>query len=75
MKKININDHVYSIVQTHPEVKDILVNLGFDKITKPGMLESVGRFMTLKAGAKFRKVEMDQLKKAFLEKGFELEEK
>lgn len=43
---------MYDITKTYPEVIDIMVNLGFDEIKKPAMLNSVGRIMTIPKGAK-----------------------
>ena len=51
-KKIDLNRSVYDITKTYPEVIDIMVNLGFDEIKKPAMLNSVGRIMTIPKGAK-----------------------
>lgn len=51
-KKIDLNQSVYDITKTYPEVIDIMVNLGFDEIKKPAMLNSVGRIMTIPKGAK-----------------------
>ena len=44
-KKIDLNQSVYDITKTYPEVIDIMVNLGFDEIKKPAMLNSVGRIV------------------------------
>ena len=52
-KKIDLNQSVYDITKTYPEVIDIMVNLGFDEIKKPAMLNSVGRIHTV-LGAKVK---------------------
>ena len=46
-KKINLSKSVYEICTEYPEVIEIMKNLGFDKITNPGMLNTAGRFMTI----------------------------
>ena len=40
-KKIDLNQSVYDITKTYPEVIDIMANLGFDEIKKPAMLNSL----------------------------------
>ena len=47
MKKINLNRTVYDICTEYPEVLDILKDIGFSEIVKPGMLNTAGRFMKL----------------------------
>lgn len=74
MIKINPNDTVYSICKTYPEIKNILASIGFTRIVKMGMLESVGKFMTLKKGAQLKKISLESIQKALLEEGYQLEE-
>lgn len=50
-KIINLNKTVYDLVQETPEVKDVLVSLGFSKITSPMALKVMGRVMTIPKGA------------------------
>jgi len=72
--KINWNDTVYKIVKAHPDLLMILHDLGFEKIVKKGMLESVGRFMTLKQGASSKGITQDTIEKAFNNHQYTLEE-
>jgi len=74
MIKINPNDTVYNICKTYPEVKNILASIGFTRIVKKGMLESVGKFMTLKKGAQLKNISLESIQKALLEHGYQLEE-
>jgi aspartyl/asparaginyl beta-hydroxylase (cupin superfamily) len=41
----------------HPNAKEIMVSIGFVDIEKPGMPQSVGRFMTLEKGAKMKDID------------------
>lgn len=43
--------------------------LGFEDIVKPGMLQTVGRIMTLKKGCEFRNFDYEVAKAAFNEVG------
>ncbi len=38
---------IYDLVKAHPDIKQIMADLGFVDIVKPGMLQSIGRIMTL----------------------------
>lgn len=70
VKEINLQDSVFQIVTQYPEVKDIMINLGFSAIAKPGMLQSAGRYVTLSKGAKMKKIPWTQVEDAFVEQGF-----
>ena len=73
IKKINLNQTIYTLVSDYPELKDILASIGFTEIIKPGMISTVGRLMTLKAGSGLRRISIEQLKSALLEHDFQLE--
>lgn len=74
MKTINLDESVYALCAKYPEIKEIMASLGFSDITKPGMLQSAGRFMTPRKGAALRKISLDALKQRFEEEGFEVEQ-
>ena len=74
MNKININQSIQSIVSEYPNIKDILFDLGFKDIVKPGMLQTVGRFMTIKKGAELKNIALTQIKETFNLHGYELTE-
>ena len=63
---------IYELVKTYPEIQNIMADLGFHDILKHGMLETAGRFMTIKKGAKLKKIPLEIIKIAFHENGFEL---
>jgi hypothetical protein len=42
-KTINLEKSVYEICTEYPEIKDVLAKAGFHDITKPGMLNTVGK--------------------------------
>lgn len=74
MKMIYLNINIATIVKEHPEVKDILFNLGFTEIVKPQMLLTVARFMTIKQGCKMRNIDFNHVLEVFKNSGFELKE-
>ena len=74
MINININETIYQLVTTQPELKDVLYDLGFKDIVKPGMLQTMGRIMTLKKGALMKNKPIDEIKSYLFDKGFNLKE-
>jgi selenophosphate synthetase-related protein len=71
-KKINLNKTVYELCNDYPELSSILSSLGFKDITKPGMLATMGRFMTIPKGAVAKKIDLDMIKFTLSEHGFEI---
>ena len=74
MKKIDGNKVVYELVTEHPELKEILVDLGFTPLNNDAMLNTMGRMMTLNNGAKQIKLNHEALREKLKENGYELEE-
>ena len=60
---IDLNESVFSLCTKHPELVSILSELGFTDITKPGMLQSAGRFMTPAKGAALKHIALDDMVK------------
>lgn len=73
MKTITLDESIAEICIRYPEIKDILFELGFKDIVKPGMLQTVGRFMNLKKGVISRRMDLDLLIKSLEESGFTVE--
>lgn len=73
-KEISVKTSIYELVTAHPQIKDILFDLGFKDIVKPGMIATVGRFMNLAKGSKMKDISMETIKEAFLKHGFILKE-
>lgn len=73
-KEINLDEPLLSIINRYPDLLDILYELGFTQIKMPGMLQTAGRFMTLRNGCELRKIDIEILKKVLLDKGYDLRE-
>ena len=71
-KILDLDKSVASLVKEYPEVADIMADLGFTEIKNPAMLASVGRIMNLKKGSQMKKIPMEEIVRAFREKGFEI---
>ena len=63
MNTIDLSKPVAQTLKEHPEVKDILVDLGFKPLAKPAMLNTVGKVTSLKAGSKLAKIPLDTVQK------------
>ncbi|MEI7884363.1 MAG: DUF1858 domain-containing protein [Clostridia bacterium] len=75
MKTIDFSKTVYELCSFDPAIKDILSELGFQDITKPGMLSTAGRFMTIPKGAAMKKMSMVSIQQEFKRRGYEIVEK
>ncbi len=73
-KILNLNQTVYELCAADPEILSILAELGFTDITKPGMLATAGRFMTIPKGAALKKRSLEEVKAAFLRHGYQIKE-
>lgn len=71
-KILDFDKSVASLVKEYPEVVDIMADLGFTEIKNPAMLASVGRIMNLKKGSQMKKIPMEEIVRAFRDKGFEI---
>ncbi|WP_099469005.1 DUF1858 domain-containing protein [Konateibacter massiliensis] len=72
-KTLDLNKSVYELTKEYPEIVDILSELGFKDITKPGMLNTAGRFMTIPKGAAMKKIDMALIEKTLSEKGYQIQ--
>ena len=68
--QIDLNETVYALCTKHPDLIGILSGLGFTDITKPGMLQSAGRFMTPAKGAALKHIPLERIVQALLEHGY-----
>ena len=73
-KYIDLNKSVYNLCKDDSGIIDILKDLGFKDIGKPGMLETAGRFMTIIAGAKMKGISLEDIKKEFISRGYSIAE-
>ncbi|MFD1671987.1 DUF1858 domain-containing protein [Agrilactobacillus yilanensis] len=69
---IDLNKSVYDLVTNHPEVGDVLYNIGLEDIKKPGILNTMGRFMTIPKGAAMKHVDLTEIVTALNNLGFEV---
>ncbi|HEM6154791.1 TPA: DUF1858 domain-containing protein [Streptococcus suis] len=72
MNTIDLNLPVAEIINQHPEVKDILVELGFKPLVNPAMLNTVGKVTSLKTGSKMTKIPLDRIQQVLECNGYEV---
>ena len=61
MNTIYLEDSVYTTITEHPEVKDLLVEIGFTPLNHPQMVHTVGRITNLIKGSKIAKVPLETI--------------
>ena len=71
-KIIDFRKTVYELATEHPEFKEIMASVGFKGITEPEILASAGKIMTVPKGSRMKGIPMEQILKAFREKGFQV---
>lgn len=72
MMEIDFSKSLYELVSQYPEIKEIMLGIGFNEMTKPGMLQTAGRYMTIPKGAKMKKIPLETIIQAFEEAGFQI---
>ncbi len=65
---------MYELCSENENIAEILSEIGFKDITKPGMINTAGRFMTIPKGAKAKGFNIEEIKKEFIERGYEIKE-
>ncbi|WP_243525139.1 DUF1858 domain-containing protein [Bacillus pseudomycoides] len=73
-KLIDFHQTVYDLTIQYPEIIPLLKDLGFKNITKPNMLQTVGRVMTIPKGCRMKGISLDVVKEAFQNSGFHINE-
>ncbi|NLP34721.1 MAG: DUF1858 domain-containing protein [Clostridiales bacterium] len=73
-KVIDLKKNVFELCNEYPELKNLLAQVGFRDITKPGMLATAGRFMTLPKGANAKKIDFGKVKQSLMDHGYQIKE-
>lgn len=69
-KELDLTRTVYDLTEAHPELIDILAELGFKGILKPLTRTRIGKHMTIPAGCKVRKVPLETVVERLRTAGF-----
>lgn len=73
-KMIDFNKTVNELCTEDPFVIEIMKEIGFEQITKPGMLQTAGRVMTITKGARMRGIDLNTIKQTFEKHGYSVKE-
>lgn len=72
-KPLDLSRSVFDLCTSYPELKGVMASIGFDEITKPGRLQTMGRLMNIPKGCKSKGLELDDVVTALQAAGFEVE--
>jgi len=72
MKIIDLSKTIYELCTEDKEVISIMKELGFEKITNPVMLKTVGKVMTIPNGAKMQKIDLEIIKAEFKKRDYKI---
>lgn len=71
-KYVDFNETIFNSCNRDSEILNILEFLGFTDIAKPGMISTVGRFMTINKGSKVKNIDIIKIKEEFIRRGYEI---
>lgn len=74
LKEINLDQSLFTLLDQYPDLIDVLYDFGFTQIKLPGMVQSSGRFMTLRNGCEMKKLDIDLLVNIFNKLGYTIKE-
>lgn len=74
MNTIDPTQPIAQIIDDHPELLDVFVDLGFTPLKQASMRNSVGRVMSLKNGAKIIGIPMERIKQELKWNGYTVKE-
>ena len=69
---IDLSIPVAEVIEKHPEVLDVLVELGFKPLANPVMRNTVGRMVSIKKGASMNGIDLDKIKQTLELNGYEV---
>ena len=69
---IDVSIPVAQVIDQHPEVLDLLVELGFKPLANPIMRNTVGRKVSLKQGLKLEGTPMEKIVRTLEANGYEV---
>lgn len=70
MIEISKQTTIFELTNQYSDIKEILYELGFTDIIKPGMMQTAGRVMTLEKGAKLKRIPIETIAEKFSSYGY-----
>ena len=74
IKILDLHQTVYELSNQYPEIIPLMRDLEFEQITKPGMLQTARRIMTLPKGCRMKGIPLNTVKEACENHGFTIKE-
>lgn len=74
MNSIDLTIPVAQVLDQHPEVMEILVELGFKPLANPIMRNTVGRKVSIKQGASMNGLDVAKIRQTLEFNGYEVTE-
>lgn len=74
MKELDLRLTVAELVKKYPELKEILAELGFEKVLSPVAIKVLGSVMTLPRGAALKGIPMDKIRQRLEAGGFSIKD-
>lgn len=72
IQSIDLDQPVYDTIKQHPELKQLLVDLGFSPLANKAMLQTAGRMTSLKKGAGLIGVPIEEIVQTLEWNGYEV---
>jgi hypothetical protein len=72
VKRLDVTKTIYELCREDPRIADVMREAGFTAIAGPGMLNTVGRVMTIPLGAKMRGLNLQDVLDTFRKHGYEI---
>ncbi|MFA9413089.1 DUF1858 domain-containing protein [Streptococcus sp. E29BA] len=69
---IDLNQPVAELLASHPELRDILVDLGFKPLANPAMLSTLGKITSLKQGSRLTGISLETIARTLTSHGYEV---
>ena len=74
MKEISLNDTVYNLVKQYPEIRELIISLGFEPLRSDKMLNTAGRIMTIGKALKRNDVPEELFVEPLAKNGYSVKE-
>ena len=71
---INLSQSVHDICTRYPEIRELMMNIGFAELKNPALLQTSGRFMTIPKGAKMKNIDLETIKQHIRDLGFQVQD-
>ncbi|ADH98179.1 DUF1858 domain-containing protein [Salisediminibacterium selenitireducens] len=71
---VDLAKTVLELCEEHEDFKDTMHVIGFEQITKPGMLQSMGRIMTIPKGCRAKGRDLGDVIRQLEEMGYDVVE-